>query len=105
LVFDNRVQNINVLLDTAGQLDNLFAVLIDSLGFIKVAEDELLDDGFDLIDDFLDVLVIDFIAIEHIRGVDFVVVGEVQVGGDKFDLVADGVDLAGELLLVVHVAD
>ncbi len=105
LVLDNRVQNINVLVDTASQPDNLFAILIHSLGLIKVAEDELLDDGFDFIDDFLNVLVVHFIAIEHLSGVDLVVVGEVQVGGDEFDLVADGVDFAGELLLVVHIAD
>ena len=105
MVLDNGVQNINILLDSAGELDNFLAVLINSLGFIKVAEYKLLDDGFDLIDDFLDVLVIDFIAIEDIGGVDFVVMDEVEVGGDEFDLVADGVDLAGELLLVVHVAD
>lgn len=105
MIFDDVIENLNILLNGVCKPETLFAIFLCSLYFLEVAKNKLLYDGFDLLYNCLDIFVIYFIIVLNIDGIYFIVIFKVQIGRNEFYLMADGIDLSGQLLFIIDVTD
>ena len=63
MVLDHVIQNLNIFLNRIDQPKSLFSALFLTFDLLKIAQDEFLDDWFDLVNDHTYVLIVDLVAV------------------------------------------
>lgn len=62
MVLDHVIQNLNIFLNRIDQPKSLLSALFLTFNLLKIAQDEFLDNWFDLVNDHTDELIVDLVA-------------------------------------------